>query len=239
MSLFKQFIILGILSVSTIVFAADVAAELPRIRANFYYKNVELRQLPKTVFVNEKAISPLAQFLTLYYSSETPSLPRRLARRLDTVKHLIKSGEERKGLLAWRDLVASTWVYSDAIDIEQLISNVLLAVTKDGEEDLKAIMAETKSLLVQKKALRDEIESMKDIMRHCRDSNTCADDGPQGLEDTIAKLADQLDSLSELSEASQLKLQSAMERRSKLMETLSNLLKKMQETSENIIRNLK
>lgn len=49
----------------------------------------------------------------------------------------------------------------------------------------------------------------------------------------------QLDSLSELGEMESLRLQMAMDRLSKLMSTLSNVLKKMSDTGQTITQNLK
>ena len=47
------------------------------------------------------------------------------------------------------------------------------------------------------------------------------------------------DSMSEMGEMESLRLQMAMDRMSKLMETLSNILKKMSETASEITQNLK
>lgn len=59
----------------------------------------------------------------------------------------------------------------------------------------------------------------------------------------IAQLQQQmqqnLDSLSEMSETESLRLQMAMDRRSKFLETLSNLMKKISDTSSSIVGNLK
>jgi antitoxin ParD1/3/4 len=52
-------------------------------------------------------------------------------------------------------------------------------------------------------------------------------------------LRDKLDSLSELGEMESLRLQMMMDRRSKAMSTLSNIMKKMSDTSQSIIQNLK
>jgi hypothetical protein len=52
-------------------------------------------------------------------------------------------------------------------------------------------------------------------------------------------LQGRLDSMSELSEITSLRLQITMDRRSKLIETLSNILKKIDATSETLIQNLK
>jgi hypothetical protein len=55
----------------------------------------------------------------------------------------------------------------------------------------------------------------------------------------IGALKDELDTLSEISEMEQLRLQMIMDRRSKMIEMLSNLLKKMSETQDAITENLK
>jgi hypothetical protein len=47
------------------------------------------------------------------------------------------------------------------------------------------------------------------------------------------------DSMSDTSEVSQLQLQMTMDRRSKLIETLSNIMKTIAETSDSIVQNLK
>ncbi len=59
------------------------------------------------------------------------------------------------------------------------------------------------------------------------------------LRKRFARLADRLDSLSEMGEMESLSLQMAMDRVSKLMSTLSNLLRKMAETQAAIVRAMK
>ena len=53
------------------------------------------------------------------------------------------------------------------------------------------------------------------------------------------KLKNDLDSMSEMGEMESLRLQMAMDRMSKMMSTLSNLLKKISKTTDDIIQNLK
>jgi len=48
-----------------------------------------------------------------------------------------------------------------------------------------------------------------------------------------------LDSMNEMSEMTSMRLQMAMDRRSKFVETLSNVLKKIDETSDAIVQNMK
>lgn len=59
------------------------------------------------------------------------------------------------------------------------------------------------------------------------------------LESDIDKPKNDLDSLSEMGEMESLRLQMAMDRLSKLMSTLSNLLKKQSDTAQTITQNLK
>jgi len=58
-------------------------------------------------------------------------------------------------------------------------------------------------------------------------------------DDLVAIVKKDLDSTSELGETESLRLQMAMDRLSKLMTTLSNLLKKLSDTGDSIVRNLK
>jgi hypothetical protein len=48
-----------------------------------------------------------------------------------------------------------------------------------------------------------------------------------------------LDSLSEMGETESMRLQMAMDRQSKMMATLSNILKKMSDTNDSIVQNIK
>jgi len=55
----------------------------------------------------------------------------------------------------------------------------------------------------------------------------------------ISKMKNDLDSMSELGEMESLRLQMAMDRLSKLMTTLSNILKKISDTADQITQNIK
>jgi predicted nucleic acid-binding Zn-ribbon protein len=52
-------------------------------------------------------------------------------------------------------------------------------------------------------------------------------------------LKGQLDAMNEMSEMTSMRLQMAMDRRSKFVEALSNIMKKIDETSESIVQNMK
>ncbi len=59
------------------------------------------------------------------------------------------------------------------------------------------------------------------------------------LDAVFDELKNDLDSMSEMGEMESLRLQMAMDRMSKMMSTLSNLLKKMSDTASQITQNLK
>jgi hypothetical protein len=59
------------------------------------------------------------------------------------------------------------------------------------------------------------------------------------LKSIQSNLQGSLDSMNEMSEMTSMRLQMAMDRRSKFVETLSNILKKMSDTSDAIVANLK
>lgn len=96
-------------------------------------------------------------------------------------------------------------------DIMAIAFLVMMDAAKSAQEDLKATMAEVKSMNAAKTRQRAALDRQKD----------------------------QRDSLSDLSQEQQLKMQMVMERHNKAVEALSNLMKKMSETQSSIIGNLK
>ena len=59
------------------------------------------------------------------------------------------------------------------------------------------------------------------------------------VQDAMEEIKSDLDAMSEMGEMESLRLQMAMDRMSKMMSTLSNLLKKISDTAESITQNLK
>jgi hypothetical protein len=88
-------------------------------------------------------------------------------------------------------------------------------INKEHREDLAAIEREKEMLCEIKSALVGYNELADDALR------------------------DELDVLDELAEMESLRLQMAMDRMSKMMSTLSNLLKKISDTASSITSNLK
>jgi hypothetical protein len=59
------------------------------------------------------------------------------------------------------------------------------------------------------------------------------------LDAAIDQMKNDLDSMSEMGEMESLRLQMAMDRMSRMMATLSNLLKKISDTQNSIVQNIK
>jgi hypothetical protein len=152
-------------------------------------------------------------------------------------------------------------------DIQAIAFLVLMQASKSAQEDLKAIMAKVKSINEQKAKLRNAMnkinnsptinnvqldsfhllsnrtialqqgrnpESIK-LVRSTRAKQVSKTD----LDAMVVKLKGDLDSMSEMGEMESLRLQMLMDRKSKMMSTLSNLLKKIHDTQQSIIQNLK
>jgi hypothetical protein len=72
-----------------------------------------------------------------------------------------------------------------------------------------------------------------------KDGLTISAKNKQGIADAKETVKNKLDSLSEMGEMESLRLQMAMDRLSKLMSTISNLIKKSSETNQGITQNIK
>lgn len=134
-------------------------------------------------------------------------------------------------------------------DIDAAVLLVMLEASKSAQEDLKAIMAGVKSA----NADRARTPAPRSSAAPCS-GKTTADWRACMLqvETKVAKLpADPertalirsikagIDSMSEMGEMNQLKLQQMMDRRTKLMEMLSNLMKRVSDTNDSLIANAK
>ena len=125
-------------------------------------------------------------------------------------------------------------------DIEALAFLVLMEASKSAQDDLKAIMEGVKEINRAKALLREnerskrpaalDFEAVLQLMLVVYAKHMEAE-----AEDLLGKL----DSMSEMGEMESLRLQMAMDRMSKMMSTLSNLLKKMSDTSSQLVQNIK
>lgn len=153
-------------------------------------------------------------------------------------------------------------------DIEAIAFLVLMQASKSAQEDLKAIMAKVKSINEQKAKQREMLSKMQqqqsmtnvqldsfkllqnrtialqkgnnpDTVKLVRSTTRLKPATKTDIKAMTDKLKNDLDSMSEMGEMESLRLQSAMDRMTKAMSTLSNLLKKIHDTQQSIIQNLK
>lgn len=154
-------------------------------------------------------------------------------------------------------------------DIEALAFLVMMQASKSAQEDLKAIMAKVKSINNQKTQQRELLSKMQqqktitaiqldsfkmlqsrtvalkngqnpDAIKFTRSSSRVSSTVSKAeLDAMVIKAKNDLDSMSEMGEMESLRLQMAMDRQSKMTSTLSNILKKISQTADQIIQNLK
>lgn len=153
-------------------------------------------------------------------------------------------------------------------DIEALAFLVLMQAAKSAQEDLKAIMAKVKAVNEQKAKQRELLSKMQqqrtisaiqldsfkllqnrtlalqqgrnpDSIKFVRSSSRVKTVSKNEMDAMVTKLKTDLDSMSEMGEMESLRMQMLMDRRSKIMNTLSNLLKKISKTADEIVQNLK
>jgi hypothetical protein len=152
-------------------------------------------------------------------------------------------------------------------DIEAICFLVLMQAAKSAQEDLKAIMDKVKAINEQKAKLRDALQRAKSAQGKAglhldslkflsartaafmaytnveavkfQKSRITIKPNQTDLDNQIDQIKNDIDSMSEMGEMESLRLQMAMDRMSKMMSTLSNLLKKISDTAQSITQNLK
>ena len=107
-------------------------------------------------------------------------------------------------------------------DVMALAFLVMMEAAKSAREDLKSIMDGVKRINNAKAAWRQSANQVNAAAATTRE-----------------KARHDLDSLNKMGDLQSLRLQMAMDRQSKFMSSLSNVVKKMSETSSGITQNLK
>jgi hypothetical protein len=126
-------------------------------------------------------------------------------------------------------------------DIDSIVEEVMMQVSQDQEADLQAQLNAMQANLKHKDELRKE-QTAQETALHDQSQPTTATKATTTTtppnRPTLAPDAS-LDSMNEMSEMTSMRLQMAMDRRSKFVEALSNIMKKIDSTQETIIQNLK
>lgn len=132
-------------------------------------------------------------------------------------------------------------------DIEAIAFLVMMQSAKSAQEDLKSLMGEVKKINEAKAGQRQKTSELKQstvkMKTQARNEYQKTDSLKPLKVAAVVKqtteLKDKKDSMSELSEEQQLKMQIIMDRRSKTIQTISNMLKKVSDNEQSIIQNLK
>lgn len=153
-------------------------------------------------------------------------------------------------------------IYGQSLNLENagidaLISMVMILIAGDSREDLKLLMKQMEALRKQKQKLGDAMVALEDqrnqFTRRQVDSFSLLlvkqpaarrqeSNRPvtrQETEDLKLRIKKELDSISETGEMQSLKLQMITDRMNKMMNALSNLMKKISGRQDSIIANLK
>lgn len=124
------------------------------------------------------------------------------------------------------------------MDVDSMVQWIMFQIAKDSNADLKGMMDEMQNNNKKKREMRNAMNSLKQRIDLCAQGN-CGRTSMSQLNAEMDNFKGQLDSLSEMSEQQSLRLQMMMDRRSKMISTLSNIMKKISETSSSIIQNMK
>ena len=131
-------------------------------------------------------------------------------------------------------------------DVTAMAFLVMMDAAKSAREDLKAIMDGVKSINEQKQELRGHAQLLRSAAAEVGRSSELAPGqvsstrlSLEGVDAAPDAIANDLDSLSGMGETQSLRMQMVMDRLTKLMETLSEVMKKASETSAGITQNLK
>ncbi|MFZ4058499.1 MAG: hypothetical protein ACOYKE_10180 [Ferruginibacter sp.] len=113
---------------------------------------------------------------------------------------------------------------------------------KSRQANITKQMLDSIRITTNKNALRNtRVVQQKNVQLSSgvRRNQTIVKATPEQVQQLEDELKSKLDSLNDMGELEQLRLQQYMDRRSKALETLSNILKKISDTQDNIIGNLK
>jgi hypothetical protein len=148
------------------------------------------------------------------------------AKRLEEVDQVVRKLDPAIRASAFallRGYVAQTSGPSN--NIEELVLLVLRQAAESAQDDLRAVLREVERINEQKARLRDLLERVA-----------------QESDELAALLRAEYDDLfvtTDEFELESLRLQMAVDRQSKLLETLSNILKKISDTKRGIVDNIK
>ena len=135
--------------------------------------------------------------------------------------------------------------FSDA-DVESLVQLVMMESVRQADADLRDMMAQMREANARKARMRDMAAAQREAKKGLSDEARAEYSRPESKAVCVDPpcqfsriAAPATDSMSEMNQMEQLRMQMAMDRKSKAMQALSNLLKKNSDTAATITSNLK
>ena len=132
-----------------------------------------------------------------------------------------------------------------SIDIDALVGLILMESARESEQELRDQLAQMQKSNRQKQAQREAAQKMRQDRSALQDKSRAEYRAAQPIDSRaalaayVARVSDGKDSRSEMSEMDQMQLQMVMDRRQKALEMLRHLMKKLSDTQNIIISNLK
>lgn len=132
-------------------------------------------------------------------------------------------------------------------DIEAIAFLVLMQAAKSAQEDLKGIMGEVKKMNEDKVSQRQQANNIKQSSAQMKTQARAEYKKADSLKPLrsaaitmkATELKDKKDNMSDFTTKQQLRMQMIMDHRNKVYEAISNMMKKISETEQSIIGNLK
>lgn len=137
-----------------------------------------------------------------------------------------------------QNFLAAAASESAHLDIDAMVAALLQAAAAQESADLGALLDEMKQNTQRKKDLREQLAKYKQLQSTCL-RRPCPVLNGQDLLKIISADQSQLDTLNDLGQLLQIRLQEGLDRMQKAAEMLSNLMKQLSDTSADIIENLK
>jgi hypothetical protein len=161
-------------------------------------------------------------------------------RLLQSVRRDIMINRDNFNVKTYEAFIKNLRNESTEVDIEALIALIMMDIAKSQSEELRDMLAEMKKTNEAKKAMREKAQALDGALTKCAlNPAVCQMRSKADLDAAVDKAKENLDSLNEMGELESLRLQMAMQRMTKLAETLSNILKKMSDTAQSIVQNIK
>jgi hypothetical protein len=114
-----------------------------------------------------------------------------------------------------------------AMDVDALVYIVMAEAANDADSDLQTTMNQMQAMTAAKQRIRSQLSAT--------DTATASSDAVKQQ----ASLNSKLDSMNDMSTTMQMQLQMAMQQRNQVEQTLSNMMKSLEDSQNSIIQNLK